>query len=103
MSDNIDMDMEIDMDIEITQIDVIKPIEASVIETSIIEVIKPIEASSVIKKKKNGIESVVKNLKRSWSILNKLEFDNLDSFEKMLITKMCNESITKLKKIKKEL
>lgn len=92
-------DMEIDQkNIIVTPIELITPIE-------IIELITPIEeVTSVIKKKrKNGIESAVKNLKRSWGILNKLEFDNLDSFEKMLITKMCNESIAKLKKIKKEL
>ena len=104
-NDNVDMDIDIEFfaEVEIENIQV----NENQLEKNIIVSIDTIVENEPIKvvqnKRKYGIETAVKNLKRSWNILNKLEFNNLDSFEKMLITKMCNESITKLKKIKKEL
>lgn len=75
----------------------------------VIEVVTEIKEKEIIiekvtiKKRKRGIETVVKDLKRSLNILNKIEFSDTDKFEKMLIRKMCNESIEKLKKLKSEL
>ena len=86
------------MDMEIDQISEIKVNEIKVNE--IAEVTK-INVKVVNNKRKKTIENVVKDLKRSWNILNKIEFENVDKFEKILIQKMCNENIAKLKKIKK--
>lgn len=103
-------DMDIDVEIleiianEIDKVDKVDNVDEIVDEINNVDKVDKVDEINRIKiKKKTGMENAIKNLKRSWNILNKLEFDNLDSFEKMLITKMCNESITKLKKIKKEL
>lgn len=92
------MDMEIDEianeKVEDKKVDIVEKVEDKKVD---------VVQKVINNKRKKNIENVVKDLKRSWNILNKIEFENADKFEKMLIQKMCNESIAKLKKIKKEL